>query len=281
MPPDPALASTFRAPDGLELLQHNPRETRFVYKEIFEDRIYLRHGIALGPGAVVVDVGANIGLFTMFVKETRPDSRVIAIEPCPPVFALLDANTARYGAAVQALNCGIAASDGDAVFTHYPDYSIMGGFHADAAADVQTLKAGIRNQWKERFPNKTDIDQRYAESMLQAILGRRQTYVCRLRPLSAVLHDTAVDAVDLLKIDTEGSELDVLSGIADEHWPHIAQIVLEIHNANGERTGPAVALLREKGFLCAVEEEDSLRGSGVVNCYARRPEGHPPADGRR
>ena len=262
--------SMFRTPGGLDVLQQNPRETRFVYREIFEDRIYLKHGITLPAGSVVVDAGANIGLFAVFVQETCPGSRVIAIEPSPPTLALLEANTARYGAAVQTVGCGVSDTESTAIFTHYPDYSIMSGFHADAEMDVQTLKAGIRNQWRERFPKADRMDERVVDVMLQGILGKKQTYTCRLRPLSAILKDTGVDSVTLLKIDTEGSELQVLAGISEEHWPAVAQIVIEVHDAAGDRTSQVLDILTRRGFTCEVEEESALRGSGVVNCYARR-----------
>jgi hypothetical protein len=61
----------------------------------------------------------------------------------------------------------------------------------------------------------------------------------------------------------------VLAGIAESDWPKIGQIVTEIHTAALARD--VVALLKSKGFECALEEEEALRGSGVVNCYARRP----------
>ncbi len=78
------------------------------------------------------------------------------------------------------------------------------------------------------------------------------------------------EQIGLLKIDTEGSEMQVLSGIDDAHWPRIAQIVIEIHDASGRLTSPVVELLTDRGFHCTVEEEAALRGSGVANCYAIR-----------
>jgi hypothetical protein len=59
----------FRAPNGLEIFHHAAAETKYVYQEIFEDRVYFRHGISLASGESIFDIGANIGLFTMFVKR--------------------------------------------------------------------------------------------------------------------------------------------------------------------------------------------------------------------
>ncbi len=47
---------------GRRFFHLNRYESDFLYKEIFEDKVYLKHGIELCEGTVVVDVGANIGL---------------------------------------------------------------------------------------------------------------------------------------------------------------------------------------------------------------------------
>ena len=52
-------------PNGLEIVHLNRYETDYLYQEIFEDQCYLRHGIRLRDGATVVDIGANIGLFSL------------------------------------------------------------------------------------------------------------------------------------------------------------------------------------------------------------------------
>ena len=38
-------------------------ETKFIFKEIFHNHCYEKHGISIADGDVVFDVGANIGLF--------------------------------------------------------------------------------------------------------------------------------------------------------------------------------------------------------------------------
>ena len=49
------------------------------------------------PGDWVIDVGANIGHYTMrFSKLVGPDGRVIAFEPVPETFDLLTSNSMRF-----------------------------------------------------------------------------------------------------------------------------------------------------------------------------------------
>src|SRR5262249_44431289 len=47
------------------------------------------------PG-VIIDAGANVGYASVFFAETFPKARIIAIEPEPANFALLQQNTAPY-----------------------------------------------------------------------------------------------------------------------------------------------------------------------------------------
>ena len=61
------------------------------------------------PGATVVDVGANVGYYTLKMAELAgPHGRVIALEPVPQTFRLLTRNTRKFQN-VTLLN--VAASD--------------------------------------------------------------------------------------------------------------------------------------------------------------------------
>jgi FkbM family methyltransferase len=260
----------FRDARGLEIFHYDTAETKFVYKEIFEDRVYFRHGITLGKGDCVWDIGANIGLFTLFVQENFEEIRVHAFEPSPQIHQILTANTARYGERVVTHRCGIAGQEREATFTFYPRYSIMSGFHAQSEHDGRTLRAGILGQWRHRFPNHPDPEDRFLDETVESALGQKQEYVCSLRTISQLIQDTHTEEIGLLKIDAEGSELDILAGIRGEHWPAIRQIVMEIHDADGSLTAPITKILEARGFQTVVDQEAGLSGSGVANCYALR-----------
>jgi predicted O-methyltransferase YrrM len=116
----PSGMKKFRNKRGLEIFHYNAAETEFVFKEVFENHIYFRHGIALAKGDCVWDIGANIGLFTMFLQENFEDISVYAFEPSPRIFEILQANIERYAPRVAAHCYGIAGEEGEAKFTFYP-----------------------------------------------------------------------------------------------------------------------------------------------------------------
>jgi FkbM family methyltransferase len=68
-------------------------DAKFLYQEIFHGLEYLCHGVRLGRGDVVFDVGANIGLFSVFAhRACRGDLTLYAFEPIPYTFEVLSAN---------------------------------------------------------------------------------------------------------------------------------------------------------------------------------------------
>ena len=84
-------------PNRLVIAHLNAYETDYLYKEIFIDQTYLKHGITINENATVIDVGANIGMFTLFVLQQAPDARIYAFEPSPPAFEALSTNASLYG----------------------------------------------------------------------------------------------------------------------------------------------------------------------------------------
>ncbi|KAG2438647.1 hypothetical protein HXX76_005194 [Chlamydomonas incerta] len=122
-----------KLPNGLVLRHFTTDELQFLYREIYQDRVYLKHGVALRPGDSVVDVGANTGLFTMQAAEAvGPSGRVVSLEPLPATHALLAANVAAHAAwcgerGVQACRPTLLAvgagppGQREAVFTTYSD----------------------------------------------------------------------------------------------------------------------------------------------------------------
>src|SRR5947207_701555 len=116
-PPDLRHATL---PNGLVVAYASQAELRQFYEDIFERRAYVSHGIALTDGACVFDVGANIGLFTLFADQEIARARIFAFEPAPPLFEVLAANTEWCRGEVLLFPCGLADGAGTAELTFYP-----------------------------------------------------------------------------------------------------------------------------------------------------------------
>ncbi|MEU4775548.1 amino acid adenylation domain-containing protein [Micromonospora sp. NPDC023644] len=254
----------------------NPHETRYLYDEIFVQRVYLRDGIVLRRGATVFDVGANIGMFSLFVHAVCPDATIHAFEPVPSVVAALRRNVEEFGVPATVHPVGLSTASGQVSFTYYPGYSMMSGqaAYADPAAEVAVIKRFLAN---ERDRGETDRDtllERVDELLAERFDGAEVTV--DVRPLSKVIDEVAPDRIDLLKIDVQRAEADVLAGIEERHWPLIAQVAMEVHDAVGTdtegRLDELIALFEERGFDVVTRQDDLLTGTDRHTLHAVRPE---------
>ena len=253
---------TYTLPNGVQIVQLNQYETDYVYKEIFEDQVYLRHGIQLNDGDTVVDIGANIGLFSLFVMSRCKDPRIYAFEPAPLVYDLLKVNCDAYGSSARTFNCGVSDKTKTATFTFYEKSSVFSSFHSDQSQDRAAIETVVRNMLNG------EADE-YVEELTADRL-RHSTHDCKLLSVSDIIRENQIERINLLKIDAEKSEVDILRGIDERDWPKIDQIVMEIHDRTGETVKRIEQLLNEKGYLCAIEEEKLLERSGLFNLYATR-----------
>ncbi|HEY0603235.1 MAG TPA: amino acid adenylation domain-containing protein [Herpetosiphonaceae bacterium] len=251
----------YRLPNALEIAHLNKNETDVLYAEIFEDHQYTRHGITLEDGDCVFDIGANIGLFTLYLQQNFPHAQVFAFEPLPPIHTVLQANVARYPGYIHLFACGLARERGSADFTFYPKMSMMSGAYADPQEDEDLTRAFLSNQ--------SQLLVEHADELMEGRFAG-ETFTCPTRTVSDIIAEYALERIDLLKIDVEKSELDVLAGIVEQDWPKIKQIVLEVHDRNGAlaRVG---RLLEDHGFTLTVDQNPLLADTALYNVYAIHP----------
>jgi len=162
----------------------------------------------LGPGMVVVDVGANWGYFTLVCAHlVTGRGRVIALEPHPRLAAMLADN--------------VQANRLPQVAVH----RVAAGARSASAAFVGFDEGG-GNWGVSRAAQGADVPD--FESAAAAI--------------DPFLDDCNVGRVDLIKIDIEGAEGDAIRGMADGLARHrYRYALLECHPAELARLGTSVA----------------------------------------
>jgi amino acid adenylation domain-containing protein/FkbM family methyltransferase len=264
--------SRLELPNGREIVcLPNKEETRFLYKEIFEEHCYFRRGISLKDGACVFDVGANIGMFTLFAGTMCKPAAIYAFEPVPAIFEVLKLNCEISGLNVKLYECGLAREAATEVFTYYPQFPGSSGRFGDPTRDREVLKFGVLNLLRQEPENEG-----YSSEELEAIIGERvserltdEQITCQLKSISEVIRENDIERIDLLKIDAEKSESDVLAGIREDDWRKIDQIVMEVHDLD-YRLDQITRLLESHGFEVNVEQEAWCEGTELFNLYARR-----------
>jgi FkbM family methyltransferase len=147
---------------------------------------------AIRPGAIVVDVGANIGYNTVYAsRRVGPTGRVVAVEPAADNVRVLREN--------------IAANTLENVIVH-----------AVAAGRAHELRAlFLRGQ-------VSAVNSLFPESVYATVTGVEQVRV-------APLDDLVEGDPDLVKIDVEGAELDVLAGMTRLLRRSAIRLIVEWH----------------------------------------------------
>lgn len=242
------------------LSHHDPVQLLYQFDEIVTKRSYLRCGVEVDPGAVVFDVGANVGVAALFFAIGCKAGVVHSFEPIGPVFAMLRKNTSRLKACTPH-NYGVGARSQRRPFLYYPASDAMSGLYADPERDRTSMESVMRNRGAGPEEISGFVADRFEPVALE----------CEVRSLSDVIGETGVERIDLLKIDVERAEHEVLDGIDDRDWPRIRQIVAEVHDHAGglRRFGDALV---ERGFRVSYLQDDDMRGTEIHLAFAIRNE---------
>ncbi|WP_066780733.1 FkbM family methyltransferase [Sphingomonas sp. CCH5-D11] len=172
-------------------------------------------------GGTVIDVGANIGLISLWAARcVGPAGRVVAIEPSPWAMERLTTNARRN--AMSNITPVLGASGNR---SGQGDMFVINGYRID---DTVT-------NTHERVTFYT-IDQ--------------------------VTEEHALERVDLIKIDTDGHEVDVLRGAAKTLERYRPAIIFEMGPSALERAGSSsgelIALLHSYGYAILDESFTSV-----------------------
>lgn len=279
------LRSHPRSPRLLNLTLPNKRVVRCLSRAGLDDVVgemasYFRHGIEVRRGDTVFDVGANIGFFSVTVFDRcEGDVELYAFEPIPCIYKVLELNAKRcHPERVRTFACGLSDADKEVTFAYYPRMSVWSSAHwteTDQALDCQRNKrALLRSIGEGRTAPWLMSVPYFARSALVGLLIRRalktESVRCRVRTCSQIIREQGVKQIDLLKIDVERSELDVLRGIEDEHWPRVRQLVIEVHDT-ARRFTQIRRLLESRGFVIEYDQDEVQRLGDLALLYARRP----------
>ena len=175
---------------------------------------------SLRPGGTFVDVGANLGYFTLVAAAAvGPHGRVLALEPHPELAAELRENLAANG---------------------LDQVEVREVAAAETPARLELSGFAIGGNWG-------------SASLVNPAADGAPRFTVDARPLDALLAEAGLDAVDLVKLDVEGAEERVLRGMAAGLAAHrYRRVLLELHpgqvHAPDELPARIGALLRPHGY---------------------------------
>lgn len=255
--------------DGLIYEHINHYESDLLYDEIFIQRSYFSH-VDVNHDSYIIDVGSNIGLFTLYCCMTFDRAEIISIEPIPPIFEVLKRNTMSYKDRVVLFNVGIGNAHCNGQVSDFSYYEHQPGestrWPIERHSQRQILYGERANYLKllsdaEVVPYAGDLPAETAEEKLDSADNdfdcveqeddtSTQTFSCPMMSLERVILEAGWAVVDLLKIDVEGDELAALRSLG-KCLNRVRQIVVEVHDQDS-RLLEILNLLAENGFRTMV-----------------------------
>ncbi len=173
-----------------------------VFDQIFVEREYNCLD-SVGNLDLIIDCGANVGFSSAYFLSQHPNASIIAIEPDPDNFALLERNVAPYGSRVNCIRAAIWPTCTQVrltASTTRPGDEWGRQVEADAAGDIQAID------------------------------------------IPTLLAKSGADRISLLKIDIEGAEAELFASGTEAWLPNVDTLVIEIHGQHcGEIVHSAIA----------------------------------------
>lgn len=186
-----------------------------LLKSKYKSEYYLPE--KLNP-TVIFDIGANIGITSIYLAKLFPDSLIYSFEPMPENFEILQKNISEYKN-IRAFNYGLGSQNGS--------------FKVYLSSDPENY-GGI-----SFYPDPHG--------------NQEKSYVsCQVKNINEVVNDLEIESINLIKIDTEGAEYDILSTLEADILRKTLWITGELH---GNRDFELLDYLEGLGFSVSLKKQ--------------------------
>lgn len=224
--------------DNTSMYYRNDSHDRAIIKEIWESGVY-SHKFPFGEKAVVLDIGAHNGYFSLFAaRNSASGSRIYAFEPVLENYELLTRNLEINGI-VNIFAYNVCVSDSDGTLTMFHNSANTGG----------------HSTYRERV-------EKYNLDTIEEIS-------C---PSVALTHTVPLDVtvIDFCKMDCEGAEFDILLKSPEDFLKRIKVFAIEFHEFGGHKVGELIELFTRLDYDVTHEFSPSKMGISFGNLCATR-----------
>ncbi len=182
----------------------------FIVDEVWSRNVYLTTDYEIKPHDTVVEIGGQVGTFSVKAAKLANRGRVLTYEPFKPNYDLLKKNL---------------------------------GLNKITNADPFNIGVADRVGKKKLYISE-------ANSGGHSVIYRSEKAVTmRTTTLEQIMKQNRLDRINFLKIDAEGAEYEILSNVSPDVFARIDKIVLEHHPGIDMRNLPWLAdLLQKNGF---------------------------------
>ncbi|MDP2704170.1 MAG: FkbM family methyltransferase [bacterium] len=193
----PTVVYTLR--NGIVCAVRSKTNDRVIFNQIWLQRVYVPQGFEIKNRDLVIDIGAHIGLFSIFAATYAANGRVYAFEPAPENFRMLQRNIRLNKISnIIPANQAVAEVSGTRDFILYKESTAAHSFVFGETEERDIIK--VQTVGLDEIVKKNDIQ-----------------------------------AIDFLKMDCEGAEYETLFNTSPKTLGMIHKISMEYHDMDNER----------------------------------------------
>jgi len=183
-----------------------------VIDEFFVDKMYRSiDDIIPNLKNPILDIGAHIGMFSLYASILNPDVKIIALEPEPENYKLLKENLKQN-------HCKNVTTK-QVALTH-TDKTTIDFYLSDNTHTHSTIKP---------VNQSTHIE--VPATILKKLIAQNK-----------------LNKIGLLKMDIEGAEFSIIRNTTQDTWNKIQYIVVEYHESEKNKRADLENIIRSHGF---------------------------------
>jgi len=213
--------------NGLKFIVRAKTMDKSVLKEVWIKNIYDKYQIKVEKGDTVIDIGAHIGVFSIYACELSETGKVYAFEPFIENFKRLENHkNINHKENLAIYNLGVSSITGVQTLHLSPDNNTGGhSLHlkteSDKTIDIETIRLND-------FCEKENITQ-----------------------------------IDFLKLDCEGAEYEIL--LSDESILNkVKKIIMECHPHKDHTVDEMMSLLKKNQFNVFCDKNNDDTGIAMI-----------------
>lgn len=199
----------FSLTNGLFIYLRARTADRMIFKEVFLHEIYSKYGIEVEENDTVIDIGANVGMFSLYASQKTKSGKVYAFEPFEENYQML-----------------VKQIEGNKLTNIIANKKGLLNIEGKKDLFLSGINTGGHSIQFEQKAGKVTID---------------------VTTLTKYCQENNIHTIDYLKIDCEGSEFDILQH-DPSILQRVRKLVMECHPYGEETIEKMQGLLEHHGF---------------------------------
>jgi FkbM family methyltransferase len=214
-----------RLRNGLIIIGRTKSSITDLVDEIFIKEVYNPPHLKIKPGDTVIDIGANIGIFSLYAAK-KGATNIYCAEPLPGIIPLIRKNFVNNNLKTPTIiRRGISYKNGNAKLY---------------LGDLDSHALLFNHNHAGTFHKYVEI---------------------KTISLEDLLSELKIRSVDFLKIDCEGCEGYIINSTPKKIWKGIKRVAIEYHNdVSNLSSEQIIEKLKLFGYKTKINESDNLFG---------------------